>query len=131
MQTPDLKLLKSLNPVGVVYYYAMPDANEAIVLRTLSADGGGPQSNEPYSIEFCHPSSGEVLEVLDAEDSRRFDPSAIREVMAQLAEDYLRSTVSDWENYVAQSGRCSPSECNPGIANNESLDCIEVRGAVA
>jgi len=72
-EAPNLAWLRDRNPNGVVYFFALPISQEAIVLRAVSTDGRPLNDGAPYNVEFCHPTSGEVIESLEAEENRLYD----------------------------------------------------------
>lgn len=112
ISTAQKEKLQSSYGIGLVTLYSLPAAMESIVLRVVSPEGGEPQEGGKYIVEFRHPETGEVQEILEEDEETSLDPKSISFVMDDLAEDYLRSVAADWEVYVAQSGRCDPNEAS-------------------
>lgn len=114
---------------GVVAIYALPSALEAIVLRVVTAEGGDPQGGGEYVVEFRHPKTRELLEVLEQSDRTHFNVTTIDSVMDDLAEEYLRATARDQAAYISQSGRCDADEINILAAGSGEVEKVVIRGA--
>lgn len=114
---------------GVVAIYALPSAMEFIVLRVVTADGGDPMVGGEYVVEFRHPKTRELLEVLEQSDRAHFNVTTIDAVMDDLAEEYLRATARDQAAYISQSGRCDADEINILAAGSGGIEKVIIRGA--
>jgi hypothetical protein len=126
--TSEMDLLQKTFTTGLVVFYSLPPTSEAIILRTVMPNGDEPQDGEKYIVEFCHPENSQVLEVLEEDDRRFFNSLTIQSEMDELAEDYLRTVVRDWEIYVAQSGRCAPDEITANLAEDKDIERTIIRG---
>ena len=128
MTGANLAELMSRYRSGTVALYSLPSADEYVVLRAASLDGGEPLNGESYVVEFRDAETHEVLETMDAKEGERFDVSSILSVMDDVAEDYLRNAAHRWETYVAQSGRCGPEECNSNVAAHGEIERTVIKG---
>jgi hypothetical protein len=113
---------------GLVSLYSLPAALESIVLRVAAPDGGEPTEGEKYIVEFRSADSDSVIEELEEDETRRFYLDSIRNVMDELAEEYLLSIAGDWENYVQQSGRCLPGDGGPTVHERANIERLVIRG---
>lgn len=113
---------------GLVTLYSLPAAQESVVLRIAAPNGGEPIEGEKYIVEFIDADTGSVIEVQEEDVTRLLDMDSIRNVMDDLGESYLLSIASAWENYVQQSGRCSPEDGGPSVYERSDIEQLVIRG---
>jgi len=113
---------------GLVTLYSLPAAQERVVLRIAAPNGGEPIEGEKYIAEFINADTGSVMEVLEEDEAQLLDMDSIRNVMDDLGETYLLSIAGDWENYVQQSGRCSPEDGGPSVYERSDIEQLVIRG---
>lgn len=90
---------------GIIISYSLKAAGESVLLRATAPDGGEPRDGDQYLVEFRGLENSELLETLDPAENRIFDSQRIEDLLDDLAEEYLRTKVAEWDIYVAQSGR--------------------------
>jgi len=126
--TSEVDSLQKIFTTGLVVFYSLPSTSEAIILRAVMPNGDEPQDGGEFIVEFCHPKTYQVLEVLEENDRKHFNSLTIQSEMDELAEDYLRAAIRDWEIYVAQSGRCAPDEITANLSEDKDIERTIIRG---